>query len=238
MWLLFFCICIQIVSADKVLVGSTFPGAAEVINVDTGEKKSINSLLAESPYTLFLLMRHYAWPPCHNHIQDVENSISEFQQLGCKVVLLANGTREDGLICRKAHPSQPTVYCDPHQSLYRQLGLRRVLKFLTTTVMCMYGEQKMKGLDFPDLVYEDDDLWIMGGDFLVKSDGNVLFALHQTTYYERPSVSNLISCLKEQLATHWTNACTTRCLTVQGGNYTWSLQHKINLIASDWLNLM
>ena len=67
--------------------------------------------------------------------------------------------------------------------------------------MCKYGERKIKGLDFPDLVYEDDDLWIMGGDFIVKNDGKVLFALHQTTYYERPPVSDLLSCLKDQLTT-------------------------------------
>ena len=131
----------------------------------------------------------------------MENSIPEFRQLGCKVVLLANGTREDGLISRKENPSQSPVYCDPQQSLYRQLGLRRILKILTTTTMCKYGERKMQGLDFPDLVYEDDDLWIMGGDFIVKNDGKVLFALHQTTYNERPSVDDLLSCLiKDQSA--------------------------------------
>ena len=53
-------ICAQVVSTDKIVVDSTFPGAAEVINVDTGEKKTSSSLLADSPYTLFFLMRHYA----------------------------------------------------------------------------------------------------------------------------------------------------------------------------------
>ena len=50
----------QIVSADKTIVGSTFPGDAEVINIDTGEKTTIGSLYSKSAYTLFLLQRHYA----------------------------------------------------------------------------------------------------------------------------------------------------------------------------------
>ena len=126
--------------------------------------------------------------------------MSEFQQLGCRVVILTHGTREDGVEYRKAHPSQFPAYCDSQRTLYRQLGLRRILKILTTTAMCKYGEMKVQGLPFPDLVYEDDDLWIMGGDFIVKDDGKVLFSLHQTTYYERPSIQDLLSCLKAQPA--------------------------------------
>ena len=126
--------------------------------------------------------------------------MSEFERLGCKVVVLTNGTRKDGLVWRKAHPCQFPAYNDPQHTLYRQLGLRRILKILTTIAMCKYGERKIKGIDFPDLVYENDDLWIMGGDFIVENDGKVLFALHQTTYYERPPVDDLLSCLKDQPA--------------------------------------
>ena len=50
----------QVVSANKTIVGSTFPGDAEVVNIDTEEKTVISSLYADSPYTLFLLQRHYA----------------------------------------------------------------------------------------------------------------------------------------------------------------------------------
>ena len=50
----------QVVSANKTIVGSTFPGNAEVVNIDTEERTVISSLYADSPYTLFLLQRHYA----------------------------------------------------------------------------------------------------------------------------------------------------------------------------------
>ena len=195
----------QVVSADKTIVGSTFPGDAEVVNIDTGEKTTASSLYAESPYTLFVLERHYAWPPCNNHTQEVLNSLPEFEQLGCKVVLLSNGTRESGLVWRKSHPYQCPAYCDPQHILYRKLGLRRILKILTTTTVCTYGEMKRKGITFPDLVYEDDDIWIMGGDFIVKNDGKVLLAFHQTNHYERPPVCDLVSCLKDQPAVKWTS---------------------------------
>ena len=50
----------QVVSANKTIVSSIFPGDAEVVNIDTEEKTVISSLYADSPYTLFLLQRHYA----------------------------------------------------------------------------------------------------------------------------------------------------------------------------------
>ena len=98
--------------------------------------------------------------------------------------MLANGTREEGLVYRKQHPSKFPAYSDPQWTVYRQLGLRRYLSILTTTAMCGYGERRMRGLAFPELIFEGDDLWMMGGDFIVRNDGKVIFALHQKTYYE------------------------------------------------------
>ena len=52
---------LQIVPSDedKITLGSTFPGDVEIINVDSGEKTPIGSCFADSPYTLFVLMRHF-----------------------------------------------------------------------------------------------------------------------------------------------------------------------------------
>ena len=130
---------------------------------DSGEKRTINSITTESPYTLFLLQRHYAWPSWNNHIQAVLDAFSEFKQLGCKVVLLASGTRDDGLVWRKQHPSQFLAFYNPKWIVYWKLGLRRILKILTIEAMCGYGERiycpawkqccllKLKPLSLPNL---------------------------------------------------------------------------------------
>lgn len=193
-----YCMWSQVVPNDKITLGSTLPGDLEIISIDAGEKRTINSIITESPYTLLILQRNYAWPPCNNHTQAVSDTSSEFKQLGCKVVLLTNGTRDDGLVWRKRHPSQFPAYYDPNWTVYRKLGLRRILKILTTEAMCGYGERRIQGIPFPESIYEGDDLWIMGGDFIVRKDGKIVYALHQTTYYERPSVEDLLSCLKAQ----------------------------------------
>ena len=113
--------------------------------------------------------------------------------------MLANGTRESGLVWRKQHPSKLPAYVDSQWIVYRQLGLRRYLSILTTVAMCKYGERRMQGKPFPNHTdFEGDDPWIMGGDFIVRNDGKVIYALHQKMPNERPTIEDLLSCLKDQ----------------------------------------
>ena len=128
----------------------------------------------------------------------MEKSLSEFQQYGCKVVVLANGTLESGVVWRKENPIPFPAYCDPDWMVYRQLGLRRILPLATSLHgMYHYAERKIKGIPFPKL-YEGDDPFIMGGDFIVRKDGKMVYAFHQTNIWERPDVQDLLSCLKAQ----------------------------------------
>ena len=64
----------------------------------------------------------------------------------------------------------------------------------------IYAERMIQGIPLPQ-PYEGDDLFIMGGDFIVKKDGEIIYAFHQTTL-ERPDTDDLLSCLKGQPATH------------------------------------
>ena len=110
-------------------------------------------------------------------------------------MLLSNGTRESGLVWRKETPSKFPAYADPQWTVYRQLGLRRYFSILSTTVMCTYGERRMQGIPFQQITYEGDDLLIMGGDFIVRNDGKVMFAFQQKMPNERPTVEELLSSL-------------------------------------------
>ena len=100
------------------------------------------------------------------HTQAIERNLEKFKQLGCQVVIIANGSREEGLVWQKEHPYKFPALIDPEWLLYRKLGLRRYVHFLTTEVMIAYGEALVKGIPFPKLTYDDDDLCIMGGDLI------------------------------------------------------------------------
>jgi len=137
-----------------------------------------------------------------NHTHCVENEMEKFQQLGCQVVAITNGTRKDGLLwqTKLQHPNKAPVLVDSDWLLYRKLGLRRYCDIFTTETMISYGELMVSGVSFPKLIYDDDDLCIMGGDFIVQRDGKLVYALKQYTYNQRPSVEELLSFLEEQIA--------------------------------------
>ena len=136
-----------------------------------------------------------------SHSRAVENDLEEFQRLGCQVVIVANGSREEGLVWQQNHPYKCPTLTDSEWLLYRKLGLRRYIDFLTTEVMSAYGEGLVRGLPLPQLTYADDDLCIMGGNFIVQKDGKLVYALKQRSYNQRPSVEELLSFI-EQRAGH------------------------------------
>ena len=50
----------QVVPVEKITLGSVLPADSEIIDIDSGDKKTIGSCYSESQYTLFILVRHYA----------------------------------------------------------------------------------------------------------------------------------------------------------------------------------
>ena len=128
----------------------------------------------------------------------VQDSLEEFKQLGCKVVVVTSGSREDGLKWRERFPDNkiPNKLVDSDWVLYRKLNLRRYCDILSTWAMGTYADKNIRGIPLPVLEYVDD-LWIMGGDFIVRQDGLIVYALHQRTFYIRPSNEELFSALKE-----------------------------------------
>ena len=50
----------QIVPVERITFGSTLPADSVIIDIDSGEKKTIGSCYSDSPYTLFILVRHHA----------------------------------------------------------------------------------------------------------------------------------------------------------------------------------
>ena len=126
----------------------------------------------------------------------VQDSLEEFKQLGCKVVVVTSGSREDGLKWRERNLDNTlSKMADSEWVLYRKFNLRRKVH-LHTREMCTLAEKLIAGIHFPVSDYTDDDLCIMGGDFIARRDGLLVYALHQQTI-DRPSTEELLSVLRE-----------------------------------------
>ena len=131
----------------------------------------------------------------------VQDSLEEFKQLGCKVVVVTSGSREDGLKWRGRNLDNTlSKMVDSKWVLYRKLNLRRQVYFQTRRVST-HAEKLIAGIPLAVSDYTDDDLCIMGADFIARRDGLLVYALHQQTI-DRPSTEELLSVLKENQDRH------------------------------------
>ena len=120
----------------------------------------------------------------------------QLQALGCQVVIVAQGTKESGVQWKKESDLPFTLLIDRDRKLYRLFGLRRQLKaFFKVETFTAYAAQIIAegSLGKP---YPGDDLTVMGGDFIVRRSGEVMFTYIQKSQLDRPAVSDLLQCLK------------------------------------------
>ena len=119
------------------------------------------------------------------------------EALGCAVVVVAQGLRESGLQWKKDYGLQFPLLIDRDMRFYRQFGLRRRLKLVwNLEIFTFYAARVVEG-GKDNMVYPGDDLTLMGGDFIVRRNGEVIFAHAQTSQFDRPQISDLKNCLKQ-----------------------------------------
>ena len=85
---------------------------------------------------------------------------------------------------------------DSERTIYRHLGLPRSVKQTwTLPTMQKYAAEGLAGV--PQLpFYDGDDFHLMGGDFILGSSGEVLYAYHSKDTRDRPDVSTLLEFVK------------------------------------------
>ena len=126
------------IPSETVTKGAFLSKPLQLTDFDSGKQVSIDSIISDSPYTLFILNRHYAWPPCNGHMKAVQDSLEEFKQLECKMVVVTSGSREDGLKWSERFPNALPKLLDSEWVLYWKFNLRRYVDILTTQAMSRF----------------------------------------------------------------------------------------------------
>ena len=119
----------------------------------------------------------------------------ELDALGCQVVIVAQGLRESGVQWKKDYSIPFTLLIDREMALYRLFGLRREVKLVwNLEIFTFYAAKVIEGRK-DNMAYEGDDLTVMGGDFIVRQSGEVVFAHVQTGQFDRPQLPYLLQCM-------------------------------------------
>ena len=110
---------------------------------------------------------------------------------------VARGTQESGQKWMEDFKTPFPLYLDMERVLYRTVGLRRTLKASwNLTIFIYYADAVMAGRK-DRKAYSGDDLTVMGGDFIVDSSGQLLFAHPSKEQYDRPYVAKLLETLRQ-----------------------------------------
>uniref|UniRef100_A0A3P9I8B4 Selenoprotein L n=1 Tax=Oryzias latipes TaxID=8090 RepID=A0A3P9I8B4_ORYLA len=128
------------------------------------------------------------------------NSCNLLQARSVRVLVLSFGSVEGAKLWLEQTGCSFQMLLDPQRKVYRSFGLgssySKVLKF---DCLLKYSEYPTSNRDFPDIPPRLlEDLYQMGGDFLLDDTGKVLLSHPSKSPLDRPSVSDILKVVEEE----------------------------------------
>jgi hypothetical protein len=128
--------------------------------------------------------------------------MDEFRARGIHVVAICMSRPTTLTHYLASRPLPFPIFADPDRRVYAALGLGRTswLRLLRPTVMWRYLKMVIAGAKVRR-VPEGDDALQTGGDFLVASDGRILWEYRSDDPTDRPSINQLLALPSNPYAT-------------------------------------
>lgn len=125
---------------------------------------------------------------------ELEASQAVLEARSVKVLVVAFGSVEGAQMWFEQTGCNYDMVLDPQRTVYRSFGLgssyAQVMKF---GCLLQYGEYGAVDRDFPDVPPRLlEDIYQMGGDFLLDGAGKVLLCHPCKTPFDRPTVNDIL----------------------------------------------
>jgi hypothetical protein len=117
---------------------------------------------------------------------------SEFDRRGVSVVIISFAEPTTLVPYQEQHRWPFTILADPEREVYRAFELKRLAWFrvFSPPVLKLYFKLWRRGLK--QEAYRGEDIYQSGGDFLLDSAGNVLYAYRSRSPADRPAPEKLL----------------------------------------------
>ncbi|XP_059209191.1 prostamide/prostaglandin F synthase-like isoform X2 [Centropristis striata] len=161
----------------------------------TGETVTLNKYLEEGRKTLLVLIRQFSCLLCRLHLKELEKNQRSLDAHFIKVVVVSFGCQEGASHWLQETGCQYDMLLDPERKVYAAFGLGAYLKkVLNFSNMLHYAEYVVDNMEFPrGLPLIQDDMFQLGGDFVLDEQGRVLFSHRCQSPIDRPSVEDILS---------------------------------------------
>jgi hypothetical protein len=126
----------------------------------------------------------------------VDAARDEFAARGCSVLVVTQAKPEFVRHYLSGRPYEVAFASDPDRVVYRAFGLGRTpwRVFFRPRVVLGYLAGMLRGYA-PVAPYRGEDVFQLGGDFLLDRSGRITFAYRSLTPTDRPSVESLLAAL-------------------------------------------
>ncbi|XP_064859344.1 uncharacterized protein LOC135561558 [Oncorhynchus nerka] len=168
-----------------------------LIDAQTGATLTLGKYLGRGEKVLLVLIRQFSCLLCRIHLKDLEAHKIALDACAVQVVVVSFGCREGALHWLAETGCQYDMVLDPHRKVYSVFGLRASLKkVLNFNNMLLYAEYVVANLEFPrGLPSIEDDMFQLGGDFVLDDQGRVLFSHCCDSPIDRPAVEDILKAL-------------------------------------------
>lgn len=161
----------------------------------SGREVMLGDFLQKDEKLLLVLIRQFACLYCRRHLKELHKNQKLLQSQDVRVVVVSFGCRDGATHWIKETGCAYDMLLDPQRQLYVAFSLGSSLwKVLNFRNMLVYGEHVAQDLEFPkEQPSIQDDMFQLGGDFVLDEHGTVLFAHSCQSPIDRPSVYRILS---------------------------------------------
>ena len=180
---------------DFLKEGDPAPADLEFIDARSGDKVKLGQLMEHKQPILLICLRHYAWLPWRDHIQQVRLAREQLASANALVVVVAHGDAKGAERWLKENECDYMMLRDPERKLYTASRMRlSFYRTWQTQVMLYYAEQKASNRTLTP-PFEGDILHQMGGDLIIDPNGKMALVYASKSASDRPSITALLDIL-------------------------------------------
>jgi len=136
---------------------------------------------------------------CRAHLGDIRDQYQSFKDINATVVAITFSSPVEALKLSQELKLPFPLVSDSQKEVYKifELGAARLKDFLSPKVLWKFMGRIITGW-LPSMGYSKDDLFQLGGDFVVDTKGDVVYAFKSSSPAERPTIPFLLEQLQKR----------------------------------------
>ena len=138
---------------------------------------------------------------CRAHLGDIRDQYQSFKDINATVVAITFSSPAEALKLSQELKLPFSLVSDSQKEAYKifELGSARLKDFLSPKVLWKFMGRIITGW-LPSLGYSKEDLFQLGGDFVVDAKGEVVFGFKSSSPADRPTIQFLLDQLQKAQA--------------------------------------